>query len=111
LHHTLKLLLPAAAAALTVAAAAPAVAATGRGHVARPSDGGAFAGPTEIRFQVRVHGTSTWHLTPSTARVGKKGRFSVRGEFTGAGTFDVRFRYLGGAWAPTQSKALVIAVS
>jgi subtilase family serine protease len=73
--------------------------------------GGAFAGPTEIRFQVRVHGTSTWHLTPSAARVGRKGRFSVRGEFTGAGTFDVRFRYLGGAWAPTQSKALVITVS
>ena len=73
--------------------------------------GGAFGGPTEIRFQVRVHGTSTWHLTTSAARVGRKGRFSVRGEFTGAGTFDVRFRYLGGAWAPTQSKALVITVS
>ena len=73
--------------------------------------GGSLGGPTEIRFQVRVHGTSTWHLTTSAARVGRKGRFSVRGEFTGAGTFDVRFRYLGGAWAPTQSKALVIAVS
>src|SRR5204863_1850608 len=68
--------------------------------------GGAFGGPTRIRFQVRVNGTSTWHLTASAARVGRKGRFSVRGEFTGAGTFDVRFRYLGGAWAPRQSKAL-----
>jgi subtilase family serine protease len=76
-----------------------------------PNMHAAFGPKTQIRFQVRVHGATRWHLTPSVGRVGRKGRFSVRGEFTGAGTFDVRFRYLGGAWAPTQSKRLVIRVS
>jgi len=41
-------------------------------------------------------------------------RFSVRGEFTGPGTFDVRFRYRGGpasAWWSTRSRAIVIKVS
>ena len=67
MHHTLKLLLPAAAAVLTVAAAH-------RGAVTR----------------FRTLGV---------------------GEFPGVGTFDVRFRYLGGARAPTGSNALVIRVS
>jgi len=52
--------------------------------------------------------------TTSVGRVGRKGRFSVRGEFTGAGSFDVRFRYRGGAgfaWWSTQSPAIVIKVS
>jgi hypothetical protein len=115
LHHQLKLLLPAAAATPVVAAAGPCGRRDGPG-ACRPAERGAArvgaaVGPTRIRFQVRVHGTSTWHLTAPCARVGRKGRFSVRGEFTGAGTFDVRFHYVGGAWAPTQSKALVIAVS
>ena len=38
----------------------------------------------------------------------------MRGEFTGAGTFDVRFRYRGGpasAWWTTRSRAIVIKVS
>jgi hypothetical protein len=66
-HHTLKLLVPAAAAVLSVAAAH-------RGAVTR----------------FRTLGV---------------------GEFPGAGAFDVRFGYLGGARAPTGSKALVIRVS
>jgi hypothetical protein len=79
-----------------------------------PNMHSAFGAPTEIGFQVRVHGAKRWHTTTSVARVGKKGRFSVRGEFTGAGTFDLRFRYRGGvgfAWWSTQSRAIVIKVS
>jgi pro-kumamolisin-like protein/subtilase family protein len=79
-----------------------------------PNMHSAFGAPTQIEFQVRVHGAKTWHTTTSVARVGKKGRFSVRGEFTGAGTFDVRFRYRGGpavAWWSTRSRAIVIKVS
>jgi hypothetical protein len=79
-----------------------------------PNMHAAFGSPTQVGFQVRVHGTKTWHTTTSASRVGKKGRFSVRGEFTGAGTFDVRFRYRGrpgSAWASTQSRAIVIKVS
>ena len=79
-----------------------------------PNMHSAFGAPTQIGFQVRVHGAKRWHTTTSVARVGKKGKFSVRGEFTGAGTFDLRFRYRGGvgfAWWSTQSRAIVIKVS
>ena len=81
--------------------------------VSNPNMHAAFGPATMIGFQVRSHGASTWHLTSSSARVGKKGRFAVHGEFTGAGTFDLRFRYLGrgGAWATTRSRAIVIKVS
>jgi hypothetical protein len=81
--------------------------------VSNPNMHAAFGPATVIGFQVRSHGARAWHLTTSSARVGKKGRFSVRGEFTGAGTFDLRFRYLGrgGAWATTRSRAIVIKVS
>jgi len=80
----------------------------------KPNMRAAFGSPTQIGFQVRVHGAKRWHTTTSVARVGRKGRFSVRGEFTGPGTFDVRFRYRGGvgfAWWSTQSRAIVIKVS
>ncbi|HEY2868441.1 MAG TPA: hypothetical protein VGJ11_02970, partial [Gaiellales bacterium] len=80
----------------------------------KPNMHSAFGAPTRIGFQVRVHGAKRWHTTTSVARVGNKGKFSVRGEFTGAGTFDLRFRYRGGvgfAWWSTQSRAIVIKVS
>jgi len=79
-----------------------------------PNMHAAFGAATQIGFQVRAHGAKAWHTTTSVARVGKKGRFSVRGEFTGSGTFDLRFRYRGGpgfAWSSTRSRAIVIKVS
>ena len=79
-----------------------------------PNMHSAFGTTTGIGFQFRVHGAKRWHDTSSVARVGKKGKFSVRGEFTGAGTFDLRFRYRGGAgsvWWSTQSRAIVVKVS